>query len=153
MEASKSSPRTIMIRIRIRIFWQGWEDRAMNHQSLAINKRLKVASLVQRQLPIVSVPTSIRIVIQSPQVQRRKVTAALGLSQEALSELELVGKAATSYRPTALPIFSVPVVTAMLLALDTYSRPNSVSICMSSNTKKPVKVNRHNNKERVHRAA
>ena len=92
MEAPKSSPRTIMIRIRIRIYWQDWEARAMNLQSSVINKQPKAASLVLRR-QIASAPTLIRIVIQSPPV--RKSMAIVGSSLEVLSELEQVEKAAT----------------------------------------------------------
>ena len=92
MEVPRSSPRTIMIRIHIRIYWQGWEARAMSLQSLAISKRLKAASLVQRR-QIASAPTLIRIVIQSPPVRKSKAIA--GSSLEVLSELEPVEKVAT----------------------------------------------------------
>ena len=92
MEAPRSSPRTIMIRIRIRTYWQDWEARVMSLQSSATNKQPKAASLVQRQ-QIASVPILVKIVTRFPLVRRSRATVALLVSQEVLLELE--EKAAT----------------------------------------------------------
>ena len=92
MEAPRSSPRTIMIRIRIKTYWQGWEARVMSLQSSATNRQPKAASLVQRQ-QIASVPILVKIVTRFPPVRRSRATVALLVSQEVLLELE--EKAAT----------------------------------------------------------